>query len=409
FAAGHLLFVRDGALLARELDLATGRLTGDPSLIARDVAADGGTWHGQFSVSDTGVLVYAAHAPRVEGERVPEHEHYAWDMEGDRITSFDEEGRETVAYAVDTPIRWMDLSPDGTMIAYETVGNDGFIDLWLHPTAYSRDLVTNSNDPDRIRDRIRAAVLEPEPRRLTSLPGAEVAPTWSPDGTEIAFRWDGDGARPRGIYRKRIGDGTETLVRDNGGADDYAYDWTPDGKYLIVVTGTVLVNESNDIWALPVDGGEMVPLVTDPGADYMPKVSPDGRWLAYMRAGADGGRWDVAVIPFAPAWPEHLRDRRWVVSQGISHMPRWSPEGDELFYIDPDGRLMGVDVETLGDSIAFSVPRMMFQTPWDIGRNYEVFPEGVGRDNHFLFVDSASNNDVGISVILNWASLLSRP
>jgi dipeptidyl aminopeptidase/acylaminoacyl peptidase len=152
----------------------------------------------------------------------------------------------------------------------------------------------------------------------------------------------------------------------------------------------------------------MIPLVTDPGADYSPKVSPDGRWLAYMRAGAAGGMWEVTVIPFAPAWPEHLRNRRWVVSQGISHVPRWSPEGDELFYVDQDGRLMGVDVENAGDSIAFSAPRMMFQTPWDIGRNYDVFPEGVGRDNHFAFVDATAENQTGISVVLNWRALLTQ-
>ncbi|MCA9253766.1 MAG: protein kinase [Phycisphaerales bacterium] len=402
FAAGHLLYVRDGALLARPLDPVSGQFEGESSLIARDVAPDPGTWHGQFAVSDRGVLVYATMPKHVSGQNQRERGSFAWDMEGDRITSFDYEGRETTAYAVDTPIRTMHLSPDGTTIAYETVGNDGFIDIWLHPTAYTSDLTGESIDPDRVR----TAVIDPEPRRFTALPGAEVVPTWSPDGTEIAFRWDGDATRPRGIYRKRIGDGTETLVKVNGEKDDYPVDWTPDGKYLIVVVGTVLVSEFNDIWALPVDGGEMIPLVTSPGADYSPKVSPDGRWLAYTRAGAAGGKWEIAVIPFAPAWPEHLQDRSWVVSQGISHMPRWSPEGDELFFVDQDGRLMGVDVEFVGDSIAFSVPRMMFQTPWDIGRNYDVFPEGVGRDNHFVFVDVTRKNEVGLSVVLNWPILL---
>ena len=404
FAAGHLLFVRDGALLARALDPATGLFTGQTSLIARDVVPDRGTWHGQFSVSDTGVLVYAAMSEPVAGQSQPEQASNAWNIEGDRITAFDYDGREITAYAVDTPIRTLHLSPDGSMIAYETVGNDGFIDIWLHPTAYSSNLDADSVDTDRVM----AAVIDPKPQRFTSLPGAEIVPTWSPDGTEIAFRWDGDDTRPRGIYRKRIGDGTETLVRDNQGGDDYPLDWTPDGKYLIVVSGPVLVSESNDIWALPADGGEMIPLVTDPGIDYSPKVSPDGRWLVYARARADGVSREVTVIPFAPAWPEHLRKRRWVVSQGISYMPRWSPEGDELFYLDRDGRLISIDVESTDDSIAFSAPRIMFQTPWDIGRNYDVFPEGIGRDNHFVFVDSASDGGKRIHVVLNWMALLTQ-
>jgi eukaryotic-like serine/threonine-protein kinase len=404
FAAGNLLFVRDGALLARPLDPATGVLTGQTSLIARDIDPDQSTWNAQFSVSDTGVLVYAAMSEQADGQPRPEQDTHAWDLEGDRITAFDYEGHETTAYAVDTPIRFIDLSPDGTMIAYETIGNDGFIDIWLHPTAYASDLDADSVDPDRIK----AAVIDPRPQRFTSLPGAEVIPTWSPDGTEIAFRWDGDATHPRGIYRKRIGEGTETLVRDNQGAGDYPVDWTPDGKYLIVVSGSVITSEVNDIWALPVDGGEMIPLVTDPGGDYYPKVSPDGRWLVYLRSGADGGSWDVTVIPFAPAWPEPLRDRRWIVSQGVSYVPRWSPEGDELFFIDEDGRLMSVDVQSTGDSIAFSAPRMLFQTSWDIGQTYDVFPEGVGRDNHFAFVNSTSENEKRIHVVLNWKALLTQ-
>ena len=48
---------------------------------------------------------------------------------------------------------------------------------------------------------------------------------------------------------------------------------------------------------------------------------------------------------------------------------------------------------------------MMFQTPWDIGRTYEVFPEGVGRDNHFAFVDASSKSQTRIHVVLNWQAL----
>jgi serine/threonine protein kinase len=400
FAAGHLLFIRDGALLAQALDQTTGQFTGEPSLIARDVAPDRGTWHGQFAVSDTGELVYAALPERV-ADLVRT---YAWYFEGDRISRFNYEGREVTAYAVDTPIRTMQLSRDGITIAYETSGDDGGIDIWLHPTAYTRDRTSDAENRDRVRD----AVIDPKPRRFTSLPGSEVVPTWSPDGTEIAFRWDGDGTRPRGIYRKRIGGGTEVLVRDIGDQDDHPLDWTPDGKYLIVVSGTLLVSEFNDIWALPVDGGDMIPLVTDPGADIGPKVSPDGRWIVYQRAGAAGMRWEVVVIPFAPAWPEHQRDRRWVVSQGISHMPRWSREGDKLFYIDDNGRMMSVDVESEEDSIAFSAPRMLFQTPWDMGRNYDVFPKEVGFGTHFAFIDVASKNETRIHVVLNWQAMLAR-
>ncbi len=396
FADGHLVFVRDGALLARPFDPESGELTRESSLLARDVQPDISTWHGQFSVSPAGVLVYGAKSP-ISGGQSLSTQGYSFDMNGDRITAFDYDGRETTAYAIDTPIRYMAQNRAGTMLATEQIGDDGFIDLWLHPTRFVVDL--DNQDP------VAAAAFDARPRRFTSLPGGEVAPTWSPDGTEIAFRWDGDDTHPRGIYRKRIGDGSVTLVRDNEGGDDHPVDWTMDGKYLIVVSGTLLISEFNDIWAVPLDGGERIPLVTDPGVDAGARVSMDGRWLAYTRI--EDGRWEIRVIPFAPAWPEHLRDRQWVISQVSGIHPRWSPEGDELFYVDQDADLWAVDVNTTGDSFVFSVPRVLFRTPWDVGRSFAPTPARVGGGNHFHFVDSGTEGDTPIAVILRWQRLLS--
>ena len=401
-AGGRLLFVRDGALLARPFDDRTGRFTGDSQLIARDIYPDQSTWHAQVSVSDAGVLVYGARPAVIADAGEVARGAYSWDLEGDRVSAFDYDGRELTAYAVGSPVRGMSLSPDGTTIAYETVGEDEFIDIWLHPTVYVRD---RDAGPDA--ELVRRAILEAEPRRLTSLPGAEVAPTWSPDGSEIAFRWDGDESRPRGIYRKRIGGGRAELVRGgDGAADDYPQDWTADGRHLVVVSGALLINDSNDISAIPLSGGDPIPLVTDPGADVSPRVSPDGRWLAYGRV--EGGQWEVLVVPFAPAWPEDMRDRRWVVSQGSGLMPRWSPEGDELYYIDEDATLLAVDVETGGDSFVFSAARALFRSPWDIGRTYDPSPAPAGGDNQFVFVDSGGENETPIAVVLNWPSLLGR-
>ncbi|MEL7474542.1 MAG: hypothetical protein AAGK04_14595, partial [Planctomycetota bacterium] len=361
-----------------------------------DVGLDISTWHGHFSVSASGVLVYSATSAGTRGEAAPTQS-YAFDMNGDRVTAFNYDGRETTAYAIDTPIRVMTQNRTGTMLATEQIGDDGFIDIWLHPTRFVVDL--DNVDP------ADAAAFDPRPRRFTSLPGAEAVPTWSPDGTEIAFRWTGDETRPRGIYRKRIGEGNITLVQDNEGGDDHPVDWTADGKYLIVKSGTLLMSEFNDLWAVPLDGGEPIPLVTEPGIDEGGVVSMDGRWLAYTRV--DDNRWEVRVIPFAPAWPEHLRDRQWVVSQGNGVGPLWSPEGDKLFFLDQDADLWVVDVDTTGDSFVFSAPRVLFRTPWDLGRTYAVTPARVGGGNHFHFVDSAVKNTTPIEVILRWQRLLS--
>ncbi len=397
---GFLLHVRDSVLLASALDLDSGTIAQSPSVLARGIASDLSTWHGQFSASAGGVLVYSP----VSGEHgaAERTAGRSWAVEGDRVTSYGYDGRLRTSYAIGMPMRRMALSPDGMTLAMDVVSSDGFLDIWLHPTAFMYD----PDEEEAHRARIRAAVIEPEPQRLTFLEGAEIEPTWSPTSDEVAFRWEGSGQRPAGIYRKRIGGGTEVLVLDRADLNAYPADWSPDGEYLIAVSDTVLASEANDIWAIPLDGSERIVLVDDPGSDILPAVSPDGRWLAYNKT---AGGSDVYVVPFAPAWPEAQRGRRWLVSEAGGIEPRWSKEGDELYYVTGSGLLMAVSVELDGDSFVFSTPRALFQSPWDTGRSYDISPKRVDARGDFFFVSSEESGDAPISMIVNWRSLLGEP
>ena len=395
FVSDHLLYVRDGVLLASRLDLQSRKIVGPQTVVARDIAADLSTWHGQFSASASGGLVF--NQWRQDPDDTEARRGYSWFAEGDRVSGMDSTGRVLATYAANTPMLSISLSPDGRLLAMAVISDDGFTDLWLHPTAFgtSAEIV----DPNVIRSSIHA----PEPRRLTFLDGAEISPVWSPDGTEIAFRWDGDGVRPRGIYRKRFGDGVETLVRSNNGGDDYPAHWTSDGRFLIIVSDTLIMSELNDIYAIPLDGGDEIPLVTGPGPDYWPEVSPDGRWLAYTSR--SDARNQVYVIPFAPAWPEGQANRKWLVSENGGRMPRWSRDGAQLYYISDAGILIEHDIDASTETFNFSTPRALFQTPWDTGRTYAVSPKLEGM-SQFAFLDSGEDHDAPISLLLNWQQAL---
>ncbi len=392
---GHLLHVRDGVLLATRFDPEEGELRGNPIVIARDVAADLSTWHGQFSASTNGHLVFSRQN-RDEKSGVPASG-YSSAVEGNRITAYTYEGRETTAYARGMSLSWMSLSPDGITIAMSALAEDGYFDIWTQPTAWSADGRPGT-------EIIRSSVHSPELSRITFLPGQEVVPVWSPDGTEIAFRWDGDDTRPRGIYRKRVGGGSEVLVYDGIGGDAYAADWTPDGEYIIAVSGTLAVSENNDLWAIPVDGGDLVPLVQQPGPDFFPQVSPDGRWLIYNESRE--GRTNAYVVPFAPAWPEGAPSAKWLVSENGGRVPRWSREGDEIYYLSDAAVLIARSVEISDDQFSFSAPRALFQTRWDIGQSYDVTPDGLNGFNSFLFMENTVTDEKPISVIVNWPELL---
>lgn len=397
FVSDHLLYVRDGVLFATRLDLQSRELVGPQYVVARDIAADLSTWHGQFSASASGGIVFNQWR-RAPGD-ADLREGYSWAAEGDRVSAMDATGRTLATYAANTPMLSISLSPDGRSLAMAVISDDGFTDLWLHPTAFGT--LAEIVDPDVIRSSIHA----PEPRRLTFLDGAEVSPVWSPDGTEIAFRWDGDGVRPRGIYRKRIGDGAETLVRSNNGGDDYPAHWTSDGRFLITVSDTLIMSELNDIYAVPLDGGDEIPLVTGPGPDYWPEISPDGRWLAFTSR--SDARNQVYVIPFAPAWPEGQANRRWIVSENGGRMPRWSRDGEQLYYISDAGILIEHDINASSETFSFSTPRALFQTPWDTGRTYAVSPKLEGM-SQFAFLDSGEDRDAPVSLLLNWQQALKK-
>jgi len=387
---GWLLHVRDGVLLAIRLDLESGETMGRPAALSGGIEADLSTWHGQFSASASGVL--ALYRPARPDNAAGQRGYGQVGQGGDRVSLYGHNGRRITGYnTAGALILHTSLNRDGRMLAMAMVSPTESSDIWIQPNPWQRNLA--DTPPDFARP----------PQRLTFLPGSEARPIWSPDATELVFRWDGDDANPRGIYRKQIGGGAEMLVRDNQGADDHPSDWTADGRFLIVTTDTLLISEQNDIIAVPLDGGPEIPLVGDPGPQLAGRVSPDGRWLAYQDASGVTG---IYVVPFAPAWPESQRQRKWLVADNGSYVPRWSPEGDELFFVTESGTLVAVDIEATADAFSFSAPRVLFQSPWRFGRSYDPTPDSEENPNAFIFLDSEPWPEAPISLILNWQSLL---
>ena len=209
--------------------------------------------------------------------------------------------------------------------------------------------------------------------RLTLNAGWHNAPTWTPDGKRIVYFSNRESEVP-GIYWKSA-DGTGNAEK-LGSAPDRQ--WIPrsfsgDGKTLVIEDRSKDLLQVN-IAALSMEGSHASrPLLANA---LQPKISPDGRWMAYKYS--ETGQGEIYVCPF----PDVGRGR-WQVSMGGGDNPLWSPSGHELFYLSGDA-IMAVSVKTDPSFSIAAAPTVLFRgtyiipvdidgTPWDISPDGKRF------------------------------------
>jgi serine/threonine-protein kinase len=141
------------------------------------------------------------------------------------------------------------------------------------------------------------------------------------------------------------------------------------------------------------------PLLQEKYVELQPKISPDGRWMAYMSN--ESGKAEIYVRPF----PE-VNKGRWQVSTSGGDTPLWSPNGRELFYRNGDS-VMAVAVET-GQTFKCGKPESLFRGTYtsllqDM-HTWDISPDG----KRFLMMKEVGSNgsEAGgprkINIVLNW-------
>jgi Tol biopolymer transport system component len=217
-----------------------------------------------------------------------------------------------------------------------------------------------------------------------------------PDGRSITFTSDAGGT---GSYLLRMrADGSDKaermLTADSSQIDEA--EWSRDGHWLIYRAGTV--GGLRDIYARRVDGDTArVTVSAGPSDEYMPAISPDSRWIAYVSI--ESGEEEVYVRPF----PETTR-ARWQISSGGGSAPAWSHSGRELFYVSRTDSMISVAIPP-GAEFEPGAHRTLFGAQdyaiQPFHRAYDVTPDDQAfiMFKRSLVPPSEANR---LTVVVNW-------
>ena len=151
-----------------------------------------------------------------------------------------------------------------------------------------------------------------------------------------------------------------------------------------------------DLWLYPLDQGQPTMYVASPFKEFEAIVSPDSNWLAYV-SDEDG-----AFAVYVDSFPEPGDKRR----VGAGEYPVWRRDGQELYYLSPEGQLMVVQTRLGASSMEVSPPEVLFDAPkvvQDARRPYAVLDNG---ERFILNAVYEGAEPRSITVVKNWKALL---
>jgi Tol biopolymer transport system component len=343
-----LFFEQNGVLTRQRFDLESGMLVGRPESVGDPILGLRGPGYLPASVAGNGTI--ALWPPLITPSDL------VWTDRAGRVLRTIGTGNR-----YDSP----SLSPDGTRVLVTTRASPNENEMWL------LDAATGSSST-----------------RVTFTRGVARFGIWGTNNEVVYSMGTADGPQ---IFRKPAS-GAGDDIRVPGIARHWAVfpdDWSRDGRWLVYV----VAGKGFDVWALNVQQQKTEAVLESMANEVQPRLSPNGRWLAY--ASDETGTWEVYVRGFEGT------PGRWQISRGGGTQPVWRTDGRELFYVGLGGVLNAVTIDDR--TLSPSTLQPLFQTTLPnvlapFRTAYAVSPDG----QRFLLNSLRPNPLVSsITVVLN--------
>jgi eukaryotic-like serine/threonine-protein kinase len=361
---GYLLFVRETTLMAQPFDADRLELKGDAFPVAEQASRNPIIGRAMFSLSENGVLV-------MRSGGINNNAQLSW---------FDRTGKQVGTITAPGTYSAPALSPDQKTVAVSR-----------------SDLVSGTASDIWLINLERGTQI-----RLTDDPASDTYPAWSPAGDRVTFVSTRNGQTT--IYQK-LSNGSAVEEPLVASAElKYNPTFSPDGKFIIYSQLNPKTNA--DLYRVSNDSDKKVePFWQTNFIEAQPRVSPNGRWIAYISN--ETRQFEVYVQTFPIAGNKVL------LSVGGGSQPQWRADGRELYYYAPNRKLMAVEVNGDGPTFTVGIARPLFDIRV-LGAIDQSFP-GNGyytptRNGDRFLVPSVPEapERQQINVILNWTADVKR-
>jgi len=357
YSNGYLFYVKDSTLMGQRFDAAALRFEGKPVSIAESIEYYNPRNVGFFSVAQN-ILVYR-HAS----------------LENRELVWLDTAGKEVEHWGDPAPYSGGSFSPGSRMAVLLRDNPDGHGNsLWLADT--ERKTITRLT-PDS----------ELENRGIVSADGKSVIMTATSGYHSVL------------VKRSLISSGKEEKLAEPGDWLDVV-DQSHDGRYAIVSIQNA--KTGFDVYSMDLNGDrKLVPVLNSPYDEGDPKLSPDGKWLAYT-SNENGGR-ELYVTPFPGGGSKWQVSNAGVLSfsDNTLSVADWAPDGKSLHYRQAD-KIYTVEVNAGGSKPEFSAPKELISIPHELDAI-----SILGDGKRILAIRPVGQRGASpMNLVLNWQRLL---